>query len=455
LFQASKITPEMLEDEGSWDPVVLCGPMYRLLASQPIGSLDTWGARVVDGSRGSEKPMVTATQIVFGELSLDTDSLLPAPNVSRYRLETGDVLLGKAPPIRAAWICPSVHHHHFDATCYAVRNLKTSQGIWLAFCLNQPEYSSALVRRSVASASPRINSTELKRFAIPDIPEGFELLADGIADCLDRRALSSMELLRLQAEVAEQVGVLVPEEASRIQDEGSGPSSWSQWFAASALEDSLVPGHVKAGEYQQVLRHRADWRTVNSLIHLARGDGRRLGSEASEYRCLRHSDVGNDLRVPALVSRGRSGYRNVYAEPLESGEVLHSLLATSPRTVFVAQRPEPRVYPTDHWVRLRFTETPGAWALTMQTEPIARQLRYMATGIARQFATISAVEQLVLPPVPISIRQSWDSRLVRWQRQRKELDGQWLELVDRVHGLLKATESLYGPWVETFLRSDE
>jgi hypothetical protein len=78
----------------------------------------------------------------------------------------------------------------------------------------------------------------------------------------------------------------------------------------------------------------------------------------------------------------------------------------------------------------------------------------MATGIARQFATISAVEQLVLPPVPISIRQSWDSRLVRWQRQRKELDGQWLELVDRVHGLLKATESLYGPWVETFSRSD-
>jgi hypothetical protein len=112
--------------------------------------------------------------------------------------------------------------------------------------------------------------------------------------------------------------------------------------------------------------------------------------------------------------------------------------------------PNSLIFPTDHWVRLRFNETPGAWALTMQTEPVARQLRSMTTGLTQQFATASAVEQLVLPPIPLPIRMSWDGRLRRCQRQRDELDAIWQELVDRVYKLLRGTESKYGPWVRPF-----
>lgn len=449
-MRLAKVTPKMLENEGSWDPVVLCGPMARMLGETATGSLDTWEALVVDGTRAPEQPVVGAANIGLLELQLSADCLLAAPPANRFSLHTGDVLLAKAPPIKAAWISPSVHHHRFDATCYAVRNLNTSQGIWFTFCLNQFEYAFSLARRSVASAMPRINSGELRRFPIPDIPAGFEVLADGIAESIDQRALSSMDLLRLQGEVAELVHALVPENSFENESNDESNASWHQRFVATLLEDSLIPGHVKAGGFQQMLRRGGDWRPIRGLVSIARGHGERLGKDVSEYWSLRLSDVGSDLRVPAFVSRGQAGNRNVYAEPIAAGEVLHSLLATNPRTVFVLETPDQETFPTDHWVRLHFNETPGAWALILQTHPVARQLRSMTTGVTQQFATAAAVEQLVLPPVPLPIRMSWDARLRRWQKQRNELDKQWHELVDRVYRLLKHTELEYGPWVTPF-----
>jgi hypothetical protein len=450
-MRLAKVTPNMLENEGSWDPVVLCGPMAGLLGGNVAGSLDTWEASVVDGTRAPVKPVVSAAHIGFGELMLNSDCLLPAPPASRFSLHTGDVLLAKAPPVKAAWISPSVHHHRFDATCYAARNLSTSRGVWLTFCLNQFEYAFSLARRSVASAVPRINRVELRRFPIPDVPAGFELLAEGIAECIDQRALSTMELLRLQSEVAEQVQSLVPDNAIQAAEEQSSEASWHRRFVSTLLDDSLIPGHVKSGGFQQQLRRGGDWRPIKTLVSIARGHGERLGKEDSGYWSLRHSDVGSDLRVPAIVSRGQAGKRNVYADPLSAGEVLHSLLATSPRTVFAFEAPDQTVYPTDHWVRLQFNETPGAWALVLQTEPVARQLRSMTTGLTQQFATAAAVEQLVLPPVALHIRMSWDGRLRRWQRNRNELDRQWYEAMNRVYMLLKATEVQYGPWVQPFM----
>jgi len=451
-MQLAKVTPNMLENEGSWDPVVLCGPMSSLLGDSCAGSLDTWDASILDGSRVAERSTFGAADIGFAELRISHERQT-APASSRHSVRTGDVLLAKAPPIKAAWISPSVQQLRFDATCYAVRNLDTAQGVWLTFLLNQKEYAFCLARRSVASAMPRINTNELRRFPIPEVPEGFERIASGIANCLDKRSINSLELVRLQGEVASLVESMIPAVVFDSVDEGHDRTeSWYRRFHAQTLEDSLIPGHVKAGEFQQILKRNGDWRPINSLVSLARGHGERLGQLATQYHCLRLSDVGSDLRVPMTLSRGLAGNRNVYAEPLQIDEVLHSLLATSPRTVFVCERPDYEVYPTDHWVRLKFNETPGAWALVMQTEAIARQLRSMTTGLTQQFATPIAVQQLVLPPLPPAVRQSWDSRLRRWQRQRNELDLEWFELVDRVYRLLKVTEAKYGPWVTPYFQ---
>lgn len=449
-MRLAQISRKMLEDEGSWDPVVLCGPIAGLLAAEQAESLEGWGGIVVDGTRLPEQPIVGATDIGLAELHLTQDCLLPAPPTSRFSLRAGDVLVSKALPVKAAWISPSVHHHRFDATCYAIRNLKTSQGVWLTFCLNQFEYSFCLARRSVASVVPRINSSELRRFPIPDIPDGFEMLADGIAECIELRALNSMEILRLQAEVAEQVQVFVPDGAAEIADDDSGSASWWHRFHAELMDDSLIPGHVKAGQFQQALRRGGDWSPIHRLVSMTSGRGERLGKDVSEYWCLRLSDVGHDLRVPSILSRGQTGNRNVYADPLVDGEVLQSLLATSPRTVFVSERPGRDVYPTDHWVRLFFNETPGAWALVMQTEPVVRQLRSMTTGLTQQFATTAAVAHLVLPPIPLQTRVTWDARLRRYQRRRHELDSDWKVLVDRVYQSLKQTELKFGQWVMPF-----
>ena len=72
-MRLAKVTPKMLENEGSWDPVVLCGPMAGLLGGNVAGSLDTWEASVVDGTRAPEKPVVGAAHIGFGELMLNSD----------------------------------------------------------------------------------------------------------------------------------------------------------------------------------------------------------------------------------------------------------------------------------------------------------------------------------------------------------------------------------------------
>ena len=430
--------------------MVLCGPLAALMDSSEKSSLDTWYAQVVEGGRLIKGPRVTASNIVDGEVQLGADCSHAVSKSGRNTVQTGDVLLSKAPPVKAAWVAPSVGHRLFDATCYAIRNLNSSQGIWLTFCLNQRQYTSALLRRSVASSSPRINSKQLRQFPIPNLPAGFDLLADGIVECMDQRALSSLELLQLQRDVAQYVDSLIPDPAIQSVEDHALAMTWYRPFSAALIEDSLLPNHVKAGVFQQILRSSGDWQPIKNLVSMSHGRGERLPKEVRHYLSLRLSDVGTDLRVPGNLAPGQAGNRNVYAAPLAAGEVLHSLLATNPRTVFVSETPSTTIFPTDHWVRLRFNETPGAWALTMQTEPVARQLRSMTTGLTQQFAAASAVEQLVLPPIPLAIRMSWDGRLRRLQRQRDELDAIWQELVDRVYKLLKHTEVRYGPWVSPF-----
>jgi|GEM_PF-3843556 len=50
-MRLAQISRKMLEDEGSWDPVVLCGPIAGLLGAEQAESLESWGGLVVDGTR--------------------------------------------------------------------------------------------------------------------------------------------------------------------------------------------------------------------------------------------------------------------------------------------------------------------------------------------------------------------------------------------------------------------
>jgi hypothetical protein len=140
--------------------------------------------------------------------------------------------------------------------------------------------------------------------------------------------------------------------------------------------------------------------------------------------------------------------RRVYATPVVDGDVLVSLLVTSPLVAFAGVKPEQPVHPVDHWVRLRFRETPGAWALVLDSPPIHAQLRRSAIGSARQFVTPAMICGLVLPDIPREVRVEWDDFLRSWQREHRNLDQQWLGLLGDCYRLLRETHGIYGPWTE-------
>ena len=104
--------------------------------------------------------------------------------------------------------------------------------------------------------------------------------------------------------------------------------------------------------------------------------------------------------------------------------------------------------PVDHWVRLRFRETPGAWALVLDSPPIHAQLQQLGIGTARQFVTPAMILNLVLPDIPREMRLEWDAFLRSWQRERRDLDRQWLDLQRDCYRLLCRTHTIYGSWTK-------
>ena len=450
-MQVAVITAKTLFREGAWDPQVLCGPMVGLLADESAGSLDTWDADTFEGDREPFRESIGASDLGLAELQPRSISQSTGQLGSRYGIRAGDVLVSKALPVKAAWVAPSYPHSRIDGACYAVRNLAAAQGLWLTFCLNQSNYSICLGRRSGGSVLPRISQSELRRFPIPNIPVEFERIADGIAECIDARVLSSLEFARLRDEVTETVEGFVPEEAAEVSAGTDSFKTWSMRFRCSSVESSLVPSHVAVGAFQDVLRRRGDWRLVSDLVSLRKPSSDRLGDVGYEYPYLRLSDVADDLRPPADPAVSLEANRNIFAEPMRQEEVFHSLLATSPRTVFVSREPDREIFPVDYWARLRFLETPAAWALVLQTDPVSKQLKALAMGAAQQFATVAAVNRLAVPPIPYDTRQTWDKRLRRWHEKRGELDHTWRQLLVRVDEALKLTESDYGPWVIPFV----
>lgn len=459
-MKVALIARNTLLKEGAWDPQVLCGPMVHLLNDESAETLDIWAADTLEGDRHAYGAGIGASDLELAEVRprpFNTTATEEGQTQAgdRFEIAAGDVLVSKALPVKAAWVATSLPRTRIDGSCYAIRNLATAPGLWLAFCLNQANYSRCLGRRSGGTVLPRISQSELRRFPIPGIPVAFERIAEGIAECIDARVLSSLDLARLKREVALAVEGFVPDEAARVAADTDTFATWALRFRGSSVDSSLIPSHVAVSAYQEVLRRHGDWRLVSDLLSLRRPSNVRLGDAMHAYRRLRLSDVVDDLRVPTDPAVSSEADRNVFAEPVQQEDVLHSLLATSPRTVFVSRQPEREIFPVDYWARLRFLETPGAWALVLQTEPVAKQLRSLVVGAAQQFATVAAVNRLAVPPISLEVRQAWDKRIRRWHERRNELDRTWRNLLIRVDEAFKLTEADYGPWVIPFIPEDD
>ena len=450
----NRVSPELIAREQNLDPQVYCGPMVALLSDSNAPSIKGLGGHVLEGWRGestADSPVFGPTDLRRLELELKPHHSQPPGWEGKYSVRPGDVLVNKVWPVRAAWITEAMFRHRFESSCYAIRGLRPADGFWLALCLNQLNLAYCLLRKSGAGVLPRIRMSALQTFRFPRTPMEATFLSQQFADCLNDRVASTLELFRLREDVNLAVETQLPEElpddAMDSNTADDGPLAWNRFFEAVDVGDSLVPRHVAVNARQSLLRRNSAWLPLPRVVDSFAKSQERLGRPDSSFYLLRLSDVRDDLRLPLSVPCAEEGNRRISAQPLRENEVLLSLLVSNPRAVFVGHLPAIPIHPADHWQRLRFRDTQGAWALILQSPPVVAQLRRLATGSVQQFASPATLSQLVVPDFPLDIRQKWDQRLRRWQLQRDELEERWVDLHRHAYELLKRTEREYGRWV--------
>ena len=456
----SVVSADLIEREGVWDPRIFCGPMLPMLRLADPWTLSQRGAVILEGQRTADEegwagPVYRLSNIGDFELQLEPEYCVSPSGVDERCVRAGDIIVTKAAPIRAAIASPSVFRHTVDANCYLVRGLDLADGIWFSLCVNQPAYGDYLVRKSGAGIVPRVRMDVLTSAPLPRRPAELESLRFRMTDCLDRRLLSKVELFRFLADVRAAVAAQVPDSAQP----GTEPVAvWWRSFAPADIGDSLVPGHVAVNGYQRHLQQDAGWSPIRRLLQENRSGGNRVTEAMRQIRTLRLSDVSDDLTVHRPEIRSwRTSSRRVFADPVQENEVLLSALVTRPRVAFAGTKPKPEVFPTDHWHRLRFRETPGAWALVLSDPAIHDQLSRLAIGTVQQFAPPWTIRRLVLPDISLETRIKWDAFLRKWQRRRLDLEDEWRGLLTEAYRILRETHRDCGSWTQppAALRGEE
>lgn len=457
------VSPSLIEREETWDPQVFCGRILPVLRLADARAIAIQGVDVVEGQRWGEGPETDGPVYRLsniGELEMRLEpGHCSSPMFASIRcVGPGDVVVSKIAPVRAAIVTPNVFRHPVDANCLLVRGLDLAMGFWFALCINQSAFGEYLVRKSGAAIVPRVRADVLGSVRLPRPPAGTESVSRRVYACAEQRLDCQIELFRFLATVRDEVASRMPTSKSESAVDETVAPTWYRFFQTADIDDSLVPGHVAVNGYQRRLKQDAGWKSIRRLIVANGWGGNRITDSAGGVRTLQLSDVGADLTVlKSQVRSDVSASRRVYAEPLHLDEVLLSAFVSRSRVAFVGNKLEKPIHPTDHWHRLRFHETPGAWAAVLSDPEIHEQLGRLAIGTVQQFAPPWTIQRLVLPDIPLETRIKWDTFLRRWQQRRLELEREWVRLMAEAYSLLRETHRDCGPWTEppAALRGEE
>ena len=445
------VSPNLLEREETWDPQVFCGGILPLLSLPDERVVTIDGVDVVEGQRSEEGlknpgPIYRVSNVGGLELGMDSEHYSSPVSAGDRCVVPGDIVVSKIAPVRASIATSSVFRHPVDANCCIVRGLGVATGFWFALCINQPAFGEYLVRKSGAAIVPRVAADALKSIRLPKPPAAIAAVSHRVNQCIERRLLNQVELFRFFDIVRKELESLLPESSNGKTSIGADATTWFRFFPPADIEDSWVPGHVAVNGYQRHLKRDAGWNSIRYLTAKSLG-GRRITDSGESVCTLLLSDVDDDLTVTrSQMHADVSASRRVYAEPLQADEVLLSALVTRPRVVFVGQKPSRPIHPTDHWHRLRFHETPGAWAAVLNDAAIHEQLGRLAIGTVQQFAPPWTISKLVLPGIPLETRRKWDAFLRRWQQNRLDIQLEWVRLMSDAYELLRETHRDCGSW---------
>jgi|GEM_PF-1393344 len=452
---------EPIIEMGVWDPAVFLSNPVRAISGQsgPILHLGEL-AKVFEGVRaagnwdrrdnlpGSDAGSDTwrgYRQINVGQFELLPGEAWDRPVESGSTfLQPGDVVVRKMSPVRAALVTDDIPGHPVDDSCLVIRGLDTPTALWVVLCFNHPSYERYLMSLSGQPILPRVSLRVLRNIALPPPPPLFHTLAGPIKAEVNDRALIRRNVHSVQQEVigfvAESGGAdFIARAEARFQQ-----PSWSAQVHARTIDWSWAPQHVSAAILQDELLDLSAWTPLAAWLDKTPRDRRRLPPDFDrQVHLLRLSDAETSVLPacsletirPTLASR-------VYRVPLSVGEVLISTLGTSPRVLFAGVESRDDVFLVDHWEPLRFRETPGAFALILNTPAVSGQLRRMSVGSARQFVRAEDIKQLCIPDVPLAVRTRWDQALTGIvQAWRKSCDS-WEDLMNRANRAFEDAHNL-------------
>ena len=418
-----------------------------LRAGRRGASLTELGAQVIEGWRVSETPGALTydpraeTTPIYRQSNLGRLRLHLGPShwatpsmTEHWCIQPGDVVLNKLGPVRAALVPPAARRHPVDGNSLIVRGLPLPAAAWLAVCLNQSAYEDLLVIES--GILRRVGVKTLLGLRLPPVPGEMGAAAQTLVEVADELLLAGEALERLKGEATS-----ATEASLSVRDLREG----AFFPAASMSAVNWLPSTVSMRADHDYLAGLLAWMPIGSVATAA--ERVRLEVAPVGARVLRLGDVGDDLFVGAAtpeVLAADMPVGRVLRTPLLPGEVLVSTLGSSFRVAYVDDGVDRTMFPTDGWGRLRFRETPAAWALLLSTPQARQQAARLAIGTVQQFVPADALLSIHLPVPERDLRDRWQRTLERHLALRRRLEVRWAEIVAAMGRLYEAAHEIVG-----------
>ncbi len=445
-----QVPPERIAQADSrWQPELFATDLACVLdvpSRMPtLGDL----SQIIEGSRG-DPPDAAASRVsgpMYRPGNIQAMHLVPSPEHlssptvdTRQCVQPGDVVVTKNAPPRAALVPELAHRHPADGNCLILRGLTPSFALWAAWCLNTSAYGTYLTIMSRQGPLPRITQATLGEVRLPEPPAAVVSWAH-VALPLTAEAYA---LHQRRGQLLAEVHAAVVEAAKpfALPDDLNG----GQWIRGDLMPvASLLPSHVHLSAQQHRLRVEGGWQRVSDLVIAQASSRQRLAVAPAGASYLRLGDVALDGTVATnLGGEVPQPITRVFAQPVQTNEVLLATIVTAPRAALIDAAIAGKAWVTDQFLRLRFQETPAAWAMILGSPPIADQMRRMAVGTIAQYANPADLLALLLPPIPLAQRQDWDRRERQITERRRTWDVQWGESCARGDELFRAAHRILG-----------
>ena len=453
MVKLARVEPIILQSEDCWGAELFCSDAALIFQSDKNGvsliekekCIEGWRVSSNKGTKDYDRRIETTPiyrQANLNKLNFDLeDRHWKSPEIeSKYCVRPGDLAINKISPLRASLATTRLPRHPVDANCILIRGIEEPLNIWLAICLNQKPYEAYLLNRQGLSILARVGIKVLLQLYVPLPPlEEMAKLHQRIIDWNEELLENDGLRVALNNEVEDYIDRELETAGVDFSEQSLNPG---RFFSSNAIANSLLPKHVRLSDRMTRLKQESGWIDLKTLL------GKKIAkSRLSEFpktgRYLRLSDIDRNLTfsLPEAEANLKSPNR-VFAKPLTPGEVLVSNFIAPFKVVFLDLTPSVTVYVSDSWERLRFKETPGAWALILNAKMVQTQLSGMAIGSIQQHIRPENIPRLVIPNVALKTRQEWEQKLLRLHKKHRELlerrkliDRDTEALFKRVHGI--------------------